>query len=471
MIDLPPLRALMITTPLSTPKNWKHESSILLPLKLARYLARERLAHVHFLLSDAGEADFIEVDPLMTVHRAPGMYPPSILAGIGCPPDTRSIIGLIRDVGPDLIIVFNGLMASLVGAVLESDGMRRKRLVDVPLVLWDGTPIGYDIVERGTQSSGQLAAAGYLVSDYIWCSSESHAKAVRSETTRNFGFAAARNLEKKLSILPIAIDKAYMDQVVPAQVDKRPVFTIHVGGRWSATKGYPVVADAVFRLQGSGAPIAMLSTGMSKRSDPFRKAVAEINMEVVSGLTQEAMWGVVRSCHLGVLAQDAQALPAMPFEQMALGLPVLVRSTERTRDVLPQYPLVWSSPKELLGLISDVMENPALGDQGRAWFEEHWREYDISLVRPEIFRICDNLGGATVPIRFDEAGVINVAPRGTRTVFFMQSLFCRTLARREAHRLGTYREEIEKPLPAFVSLTEDALPKDDEPDSEAQEDE
>lgn len=84
--------------------------------------------------------------------------------------------------------------------------------------------------------------------------------------------------------------------------------------------------------------------------------------------------------------------------------------------------------------------------------------------------MCRNLKTTSVPIRFDDDGVIAIAPRGTKTAFFMQSIFCRTLARREAHRTGKYREEVERPLPVFIPLTDEPIPAGDAGPTDAVED-
>lgn len=448
------VRILFVISPMSAGNKWASESGILLPMKLARYLARNGLAHTHIAISEFGDSDFLQSEPFITIHRLPGLYPSGIVASSGYPPDPGALIPLILEIGPDVIIVFNGLLATMMGQLIEADRCTRLGNVNIPLILWDGTPIGYDIVERGHQKNSPMVAGGYLAAERIWCFGPSHAKAVQTEVTRQFGYAAAQAAMQKSKMLPIAIDREYMDRVV-GDVEKRTTFTVHVGGRWSQTKNYGTVANVVFKMKAAGVNINLLSTGMPSTAAEFKKALAEIDMEVASGLSQEDMWRVAKTCHVGVLAQDPQALPAMPFEQMALGLPVLVRSTERTPDVLPRYPLVWSTEQELLMLLTNVMEqyDQAVADV-REWFEENWRNYDISLVAPEMAEVSAILKRANVALNVLEDGTVKIPSAGTSMVIFTQSLWRRTMARREAQYRGKHVERLELPIPTFVPIEE-----------------
>ncbi len=429
---------------MSAPKNWKYESQFLYMSKLARYLARTGRAHTHLLVPNLGDMSWVRPEPGVTLHLLPTLNPPKTNNATGYLPELGAIAAAFREIGPDIIFVTNNRVATLIGTLLEGDGTWRNGSVQVPLILWEGAPAGRDIVERGAESGGWMAAAGYVGATHFWTFSKSTLKAAMTEMRVHFGFAAADRLQQRAYPVSAIIDREYMKSVVDWEQPKRAVFTVHTGGRWSGTKGYGAVAEAVMKLKATGEEIAMLNTGMPGTSSVYEKAVAETGIEVVGGLTQEAMWNLVQTLHVGVLSQDPQAVPGMPIEQMALGLPLLVKSTTHTHEVLPKYPLVWATVDELMALLVELKNNyQRLTAESQQWFEENYRIFDIASVGPVIDEIAAaNRGAVSVPLKFDPNGVPSIAPRGTTMLFFQQSLFNRTLARREAHRLGLVEDSL-----------------------------
>jgi hypothetical protein len=447
---------------MSAPGNWKYESQFLYMSKLARYLARTGRAHTHMLVPDLGDMSWVRPEPGVTLHLLPTLNPPKTNNAIGYVPEMGAIAAAIRAIGPDIIFVTNNRVATLLGTYLEGDGTWRNGSVQVPLILWEGAPAGRDIVERGAESGGWMAAAGYVGATHFWTFSKSTLKAAMTEMREHFGFAAADRLQQRTATVSAIIDREYMKSVVDWDAPKRPLFTVHTGGRWSATKGYGAVAEAVMKLKATGEEIAMLNTGMPGTSSIYEKAVAETGIEVVGGLSQEAMWNLVRTLHVAVLAQDPQAVPGMPIEQLALGLPLLVKSTVHTHEVLPNYPLVWQSTDDLMSLMVELKNNyERMTAECQQWFEEHYHVFDISSVGPVIDDIAAaNRGGVSVPLKFDKDDVPDIAARGTTMLFFQQSLFSRTLARREAHRIGLV-EKFFSDKPAFEREERSELPTEE----------
>lgn len=435
---------------MSAPQNWKYESQFLYMSKLARYLARTGRAHTHMLVPDLGDMSWVRPEPGVTLHLLPTLNPPKTNNATGYLPELGEIAKAIRAIGPDIIFVTNNRVATLIATLLEGDGTWRNGSVQVPLILWEGAPAGRDIVERGAESGGWMAAAGYVGATHFWTFSKSTLKAAMTEMREHFGFAAADRLQQRTSTVSAIIDREYMQSVVDWTQPKRPVFTVHTGGRWSATKGYGIVAEAVMKLKATGEEIAMLNTGMPGTSSVYEKAVSETGIEVVGGLTQEAMWNLVQTLHVAVLAQDPQAVPGMPIEQMALGLPLLVKSTPHTHEVLPQYPFVWSTVDELMALMVELKNSyQRMTAESQQWFEANYHTFDITSVGPVVDDIAAaNRGAVSVPLKFNDRGVPDIAPRGTTMLFFQQSLFSRTLARREAQRLGLV-EHFQSEEPTF----------------------
>lgn len=452
------LRIAIVNSMVSAPQNWKHEGNLLLLSKLGRYLARTGRAHTYLLVPDNGDLSFWQDEPCLTLKALPSLFPEKCTSGMGYVVDPAAVIQAIRDYGLDMVFVTHSRLATMLASIYEADGAWRGRSVQAPLILWDGTPAGEDVVERGAGSGGWSAAAGFVLAGHVWSFSDSVFNAAMTEVRTHYGFAAANNLLEKGTVISAVIDREYMDQVAGEPVEKRPVFTVHTGGRWSATKGYGTVAQAVMKLKASGEEIAMLNTGMPGSSSVFEKAVAETGIEVVTGLTQEEMWRLVKSCHVGVLSQDCQAVPAMAFEQMALGLPVLVKATSRLPDVMPQYPLVWGSTEELMALLTELKGNyDRLAAECRNWFEANWHKFDISLAGPIVDRIAEGLTAVSVPIRFDEQRRISLAPRAKTMLFFQQSIFATTMARREAKRLGLV-EKLADEFPVYEESEGDGSP-------------
>lgn len=445
-------RIIIVTTPVSAPKNWKHEGNLLLPWKLARYLAIHLPAHVYLLIADEGEnVDFFPPADRVTIRLGESLSPAKTVVNLGKPVSVRAAAEAIKEIGPDAVICLNTRMTGMLSLLFEADKMRRGGAVHIPLILWEGTPTGYDIVEAGSHSAGVMNAAGYVGADQVWCFSLSHGKAIQTEVTRSFGFSQAQKLMEKLRVMSIVIDSEYMRDNIRPDIPKRDKFTVHIGGRWSRTKGYPLVAKAVTKLQAMGEDIALLNTGMESMNPPMKQAIAECGMEMITGLTQEAMWEVAASCHVGVLAQDAQAVPALALEQLALGLPLLVRSTPRMQDVLPKYPLVWTDINELMALIIEVRDDyEGAKAKTAAWFAEYGHLFDLASSLPTVRDALQQREWTSVAIKFDTGGIVTIAPRGTTMIAFNESLFSTTMARREAHRFPEkFTEVLDNPLPVF----------------------
>lgn len=448
------MRIAIVNSMMSAPDNWKSESNLLLLSKLARYLARSGVAHVSLLVPDLAAVDFIAPEPGMTVRALPSLYERSTLAAMGYVVEPGALLRYIQEHGIDVILTTQSRIAAWIGVLLECDNAWRTGAVNVPLIVWDVNPTGHDIIERGKKSGGPMVAMGFMAASHVWCASESVRKADRVEVLRNFGFAQAQKFYEKSSVVSAAMDYGYMQEVAPVTTGKRERFTVHVGGRWSATKGYGMVAEAVMKLKASGVAIDILCTGMPGTSEEYKKALTECGMETINGLTQEEMWRVVRGCHVAVLAQDCQAVPTMAFEQLALGLPLLVKSTERLVDVMPRYPLVFDNETELMTLLVAVQkEYDAYSAQVQAWFAEHWQMFDVSLFGSIFEGIRAALGGQSVAVTLDEEGVPSIDSRGKKMLFFQQSVFARTMARRELLRLG-HGEDLRGEVARFYGVEE-----------------
>lgn len=407
------MRVFIVVSAVSSPSNWRHEGNILLPSKFGHFLARTGRAHVYFFVPDNGDTSFIQDSERFTVKRCPDLTDGQLMTTMGYVASPSSVMEAVVQYGPDLLFVFNARNAAILKAIFEADSCLAVGRVNIPLVLWDGTPGGLDVLEsRG--GGGWQYAGGYVSSDHSIVFSKAMFASAFTEVRQTYGFAAAGRLGDKTDIAPAVIDREYMESVVPEVVEKRDTFTVHIGGRWSGTKGYGTVANVVKSLQASGEEMGLLCTGMPSQNSAYLQAKAEMEMETITSLTQEEMWKAVKSCHVAVLSQDLQAVPAMAFEQLALGLPLLVKSSPNLERVMPRYPYVWSNPDELMGLLIYTRDNyQEVHGAASEWFSENWQNFDISLLGPIVDKLKKSLVTVSVPIVFDETGVVDIKSIGS----------------------------------------------------------
>ncbi len=439
---------------MSTASKWKYESGFLLPSKLGQWAARTKKAHV--MLVTPGEIDFMQSQPYFTIRPAQKVIDHDMMSfSMGKVAGISDVVKAIRDFGPDVVIVTANKYANMLGTIFEADTVWRNEMVRVPLIMWDIIPDASDITERGQKAGGRSSAAGFTLCNRVWFGSGATQRASLNEIQKYYGFSATQHVIDDSIIVPACIDRAYMMESIPLGIQKRERFTIHIGGRWSGTKGYAMVTDAITAMRAMGEQVDLVYTGDPGSRGEADRRLAESQADIVKGLTQEGMWGVSSTCHIGVLSQDAQAMPCLPMENLALGLPVLVRSTDRLLGTYPQYPLIWADVRELMALIKSVKDNYALAcHQTAQWFEANWQRYDITSLGDDLTNL-DLYPTPSVPIEFDSQGVVsmrNVEP------IFATSIFARTMARREAARIGN-EEHLEDEKPRFDITSEPPVPE------------
>ena len=376
--------------------NAQYDSSVLLLSKLGRLA--QRCKTFHFYLLAPCDVSFITGGPYFTVlslqpYPADGM---TVQLG-GYVPDPREVMQAVQRYGPDVLVVTHaGTLAFFVLALMTDALM----FCPARVVLWDFSPVSEDTVEQRMRQMLMRDAlyaqvAGYMAASHVWSQSHAALQSAYLQVLRSFGYAAADRLMKRARVLPAAVDREYMQSVVTGDLGKRDEFSVHIGGRWSVTKGYRTVTNVVRDLRAGGLDVRCVYTGYSPMMSSNKKveALVESESEVISGLTQEEMWKVAARCHVGVMPQDVQALPSLPLEQLTLGLPVLVRSSSHLPQAMPGYPLVFRSEHELRSLLTYAYHHyDEVRQEAQTWWEQHRESYDIALLASEIEGMRDILG-------------------------------------------------------------------------------
>ena len=440
------LRILIVPQLLSAQSKWKYESGLLLPLKVASHLSRRGDVHTHIAVP--GETPFVSPVPRVTLHEMPPLYPNWSLPIFGRVASPASVINLIASIGPDIIVATNSSVAVMLATILDGDRLHRMGRCNVPLVMWDIQPDAGDIIERAVNISGSRnVASGFIAASDVWFCGKSTEQASLTEVRKWFGFSAEARVSENAYQFPGTFEKKFIHNVIAnIPVRKRDVFTVHIGGRWSKTKNHDMVCKALMSLKAQGLPVDVVWTGPVDKN--LERWDAEMGITLLEGLTQEEMWKEAYSCHVDILAQDPQALPCMPFEQMALGLPVLVRSTKHTPEVMPRYPLLFTDQKELTALLAHVMKHYEKASSDCAkWFEDNWDKYDVSLVSELIDSMIERFRVNTRKFSISTAGVVSM-PNIKSTLIYQQSILKQTLARRTAIQGGAI-EEIDSSVPLF----------------------
>ncbi|MBW4022550.1 MAG: glycosyltransferase [Proteobacteria bacterium] len=205
-----------------------------------------------------------------------------------------------------------------------------------------------------------------------------------SETVRERllarGFPAA-----KLTVLPIGTE---LPDEAPDRPDRAPLLFV---GRFVAKKGLPVLIDALRRLADEGREPDAIIVGDGPLGETVRAQAAGLarirflgwqKPEAVAALMREASLLVVPS--IRAAGGDAEGLPSVAVEAMALGLPVLASDRAGLAGVITPgetgATVAASDALALAAAIAELMADPAarrrLGAAGRALA---CRDYDAGV--------------------------------------------------------------------------------------------
>jgi len=451
------LRLCVIPTLTSSVSHLAYDSAILLPAKLGNLAKRSGKMHVHLLLprdaSDVVSAtEFFtpEYLPAHVCHSAEGVVFPGVIC------DPSSAFQAVQSIGPDALVFTNALGASLYGVYLSM--MRSDVAARPPFILWDFSPMSSTSIDnsaflRGNPRAALAAALGYCMSDVLWTFSQSALNCAVDAVASQMGFALAQSVETRAVICPSSIDMKVMQDAVGNECSaKCDTFTIHIGGRWSSSKRYDVLSSAIVKLKAAGSDdIDVLYTGMPLSRNERAFAI-QAGFELVHGLKQEDAWKVVRTCHIGVNLQDAQCIPSMPLEELALGLPVAFAASSHFHRAFPCYPFVFDGEDGLMRMILYMKQNYAqCVAEAKLWSDEYLPQFDFEVLLSHLGdfprAITDvNLAGYSVVV--DRDGVVSLDVRGRLSRIIRGSYVELLIARLRARQLG-YEEDLKEPRPKF----------------------
>lgn len=129
---------------------------------------------------------------------------------------------------------------------------------------------------------------------------------------------------------------------------KRPRFSVYYGGRFSTSKRIEELAEVIDALYRFGRDVDFVVTTGSldgAKREKFMSRFPEVELHV--GLSQEAAWQVMASCHASVCFSTHELFGMAFWEQMAAGLAVVMKAASWNEKLLPPgYDLTVTSAVE-----------------------------------------------------------------------------------------------------------------------------
>ncbi len=394
------MRVVCIPTLTTSPSHADNDSAILLTSKLCDRISRTGRDHIHLFLPRSGLDKFYpreyctvrEASPVIPASSRAVLFPGPVVSPFG-------IYDLLHDIGPDVIITTNVLTIPMFSWYLGV--MRSYHIASPRLLLWDFSPMTPACTDNSAflsvnERAGFLGAVGYASSDKIWSFSADAANAAIEGVARSCGYSVSEAVRDRMVVKPLSIDLEYMRRVIGEEPPvKRDKFTVHIGGRWSATKRYDVIAKVITTLRASGVDdIGLVYTGIELSKTELAQS-EESGMESFYGFSQEDAWRFISTCHVGVFLQNTLGVPSMPLEQLALGLPVLIHSTSFLHKAVPCYPFVFETESDLAKLLLYVKANYVRCCQEvREWSSANLQNYDFG----QLGQMWNDLEDSLLPV-------------------------------------------------------------------------